>query len=723
MRLRGMLPAVVAALLALTPVFALPVLGSSAAPRTAESTAAAVAAAPKVVIVVGAVQGSTSSYRAKGDEIYNEAIKYTPNVIKIYSPNATWAKVKAAAQGASIFVYLGHGYGFPSPYRAVLSTDVQDGMGINGKGGVNDKDLKYYGEARIANEIRFAKNAVVFLSGLCYAGGSSENGDPPPSIPVARQRVDNFASGWIKAGARAVYVDTWASGVAYAIASIFTTDQSFEEVWTGAYNYHWDELPFIPVRNPQYSGRIDPSSGLHRAFVGAMNMRTTDVIAGAGVASTSAAPDTVGPELWSVDGRRELTPNHDGDADTLSLLARYSETVNWSAQVVNSHGDVVRSLSGTGHQAYIHWDLKVDGNPVPDGDYDWILQATDASGNPTPDVTGPFTIDDEATPDTGVLSFAPTTPTMTKSGSISYALKFAAPVTGLAAGDFTIMGSAPKCKVGTPVGSGTDYVIPVTGCKTGTVAIYINAGVVVDGSLNVGPAGPIRAPTVTIDGSLPKATTPRPGLRTGLALEGASTSQRLLARVSWSGSDSGSGVASYEVGRSYDGGAYTTIATGVTATFLDTTLNPGHAYKFRVRARDKAGNVGAWVSTYTWRPALIQNSNSALKYTGSWAGSSNAAASGGSIRSSSTAGASVSYKFTGRAVAVVVTRSELGGQVKVYVDGAYVTTVDTHADSTAYRQIVFSRGWSSYKTHTVKLVVVGTAGHPKVALDAFEVIR
>ena len=36
--------------------------------------------------------------------------------MKVYSPNATWSAVKAALQGASIVVYMGHGNGFPSPY-------------------------------------------------------------------------------------------------------------------------------------------------------------------------------------------------------------------------------------------------------------------------------------------------------------------------------------------------------------------------------------------------------------------------------------------------------------------------------------------------------------------------------------------------------------------------------------------------------------------------------
>jgi hypothetical protein len=52
-----------------------------------------------------------------------------------------------------------------------------------------------------------------------------------------------------------------------------------------------------------------------------------------------------------------------------------------------------------------------------------------------------------------------------------------------------------------------------------------------------------------------------------------------------------------------------------------------------------------------------------------------------------------------------------------------VATVDTRADSTAYRRIVFSKAWTSYATHTIKLVVVGTAGRPAVELDALEVIR
>ncbi|HEX2626562.1 MAG TPA: fibronectin type III domain-containing protein [Candidatus Limnocylindrales bacterium] len=703
-------------------------LAASTTPTPPATPATAYTSNAKVVIVVGAVESLTTSYRSKGDAIYAEAIKYTPNVIRIYSPNATWAAVKAAAQGANIFVYAGHGYGFPSPYRPVLSPSVQDGMGLNEIGGIDDNDKKYYGETSIANEIRLAKNAVVLLNGLCYSAGASEDGDPEPTIPVARQRVDNFASGFIRAGARVVVAQSWTSGVTYMINRIFTTDQTIEQMWENAPNAQGHDQAFTPVRNPQFEGRIDPdtwTTGFHRSIVGAMHMRTTDVLAGVGTSSTAAAgtaADTTAPALWSVDGPTALTPNDDGNADQLNLLARLSETASWTATMRNSNGDVLRTQTGSGHQPNLTWDLRSNGTLVPDGDYTWHLSATDASGNAMPDASGPFTVASSPTPDTGVPSFAPTTPLMTTVGTINYALHFAAPVTSLNWSDFTRTGTSPGCVVGAPVGSGADYTITLTGCQSGSVGLYLNQGTVKDAASRVGPAGPIVAPMVKVDTTAPTATTPKPVLRTGIALETTSTSQRLLMRLTWTGTDADSGVASYDVQRSYDGGAYATIRSATTATSLDWTMNPGHTYKFRVRARDKAGNVGAWTTAYTWRGYLRQNTDAAFAYAGTWATSSAAQASGGSVKSSSTAGASATLTFSGRAVGLVTTLGPTRGAVQVWVDGVLSATIDTYADATVARQVVFSKGWSSYATHTIKLVVVGTAGRPTFELDALEVI-
>jgi len=59
---------------------------------------AADATQAKVVIVVGATQGTTDQYRSMADAAAGVASQYTSNVVKVYSPNATWEAVQAAAR-------------------------------------------------------------------------------------------------------------------------------------------------------------------------------------------------------------------------------------------------------------------------------------------------------------------------------------------------------------------------------------------------------------------------------------------------------------------------------------------------------------------------------------------------------------------------------------------------------------------------------------------------
>ena len=153
------------------------------------------------MIIVGATQGATAGYRADADVAYAEAKKYTPNVVKVYSPNATWAKVKAAVVGASVVIYLGHGNGWPSPYTYDAKYTTKDGFGLNATAGAGDSNNKYYGEPSIAT-LDLAPGALVILNHLCYASGNSEPGNPEPSVTVARQRADNYAAAFLKAGAR-----------------------------------------------------------------------------------------------------------------------------------------------------------------------------------------------------------------------------------------------------------------------------------------------------------------------------------------------------------------------------------------------------------------------------------------------------------------------------------------------------------------------------------------
>lgn len=791
-RRRGPLAAVLAALLAALPAFGAAVLAAPAPVAPTVAPADAVTSAPKVVIVVGAVETVTSSFRTDADSIYAEAIKYTPNVVKVYSPNATWAAVSAAAQGASIFIYLGHGYGFPSPYKTVLTPSVHDGMGLNEVANNGDADKKYYGESVVSAGIKLAKNAIVILDHACYSAGSSESGMAEPTIPVAKQRVDNFASGFLRAGARAVMADASDGNVIAMIRSIFTTHQAIGDAWHGQYFANHHDIVWQSLRNPAYTSDMDPdttTTGFHRSLVGNFLLTTDEIVGGASVPRTDTSPsaltspgaaavgasdasltgdatltgapsaslaagtkvqvtglsptpdaaevetldgktagwtatsglipeDSASPQLWGLDGSTTVSPNFDGDHDALTLVARFSESVSWTATVRDPANAVLKILTGSGEVAALTWSPMAGSAPLPAGDYSLAIHATDAWGNAPLDTSTVIHVVSIPTPNTGVLRFAPTK-TTTNAATFTYTLVFAGPVTGLGRTDFTVTGSAPGCYVATPVGSGTTWTVTLGSCSNGYVVLSLEPKTVSDGT-NAGPAGLITAYRVIVDRSAPKATAPKLGVKSNVTLSGAT----LQSSISWTATDVGSaGLQDYDVARSADGAAFATIASHVTSTSLSVSMSAGHTYRYEVRARDRAGNVGAWVAGSTQYPSLLQQTSTSIAWAGAWTTLTSTSYSGGSARYASAAGASASYAFTGRSVAIVLAKGPTRGAVQVWIDGALATTVDTYAAANAYGWVGYARNFGTSAAHTVKLVVVGTASRPAVVLDALEVVR
>ena len=99
------------------------------------------AAGPKVAIIVGPVGSLTDSYRTSADRVATKAAAAGATVVKVYSPNATWANVRAAVNGANVIVYYGHGNGSPNPYSGWTEwPDRVNGWGLNIQAGANDLD-------------------------------------------------------------------------------------------------------------------------------------------------------------------------------------------------------------------------------------------------------------------------------------------------------------------------------------------------------------------------------------------------------------------------------------------------------------------------------------------------------------------------------------------------------------------------------------------------------
>ncbi len=169
---------------------------------------------PKVVIIVGPTGSITDSYRRQADQTATAAEAAGAVVTKVYSPNATWANVKAAVNGANVIVYYGHGNGFPSPYSTTFSPEKVDGWGLNrtttnGDGDSWSSTMVYCGEAALTGgplpagspqaaycsggPITPAPGWVMVYANACYAPGASEPGKTPATPTQALQRVSYFS--------------------------------------------------------------------------------------------------------------------------------------------------------------------------------------------------------------------------------------------------------------------------------------------------------------------------------------------------------------------------------------------------------------------------------------------------------------------------------------------------------------------------------------------------
>ena len=189
--------------------------------------------------------------------------------------------------------------------------------------------------------------------------------------------------------------------------------------------------------------------------------------------------------------------------------------------------------------------------------------------------------------------------------------------------------------------------------------------------------------------------------------------------LGWNGSDVGpSGIAAYDVARSIDGQPFHLVASGVATPTLLAGLSAGHTYRYEVRARDKAGNIGYWTAGPTFRPSLAQQNSSFVKFYGPTKGTFSSHYSGGSERYLP-AGSSATLKATVRSLSFVTAKGPGRGQVAVYVDGVHQATIDLGAATTTYRYVAFSKTWYSAGTHTIKVVAVGG----RVDVDAFGIIR
>ncbi|HEY2441792.1 MAG TPA: hypothetical protein VGI31_01520, partial [Streptosporangiaceae bacterium] len=176
----------------------------------------------------------------------------------------------------------------------------------------------------------------------------------------------------------------------------------------------------------------------------------------------------------------------------------------------------------------------------------------------------------------------------------------------------------------------------------------------------------------------------------------------------------------YTVYESKDGGAFISQGTTTAASFQK-NLGPGHTYQFEVTATDNAGNTSAPKASVTYTLTLYQETATQIRYSAGWTQQTLAGANGGSVKFASLAGKTATLTFSGSQVAWMSTEGSTRGSATVALDGGTPVTIDTHTTSPATAEIVDVVSVAG-GTHKLVVKVLGTAGHPRIDVDAFIVL-
>jgi subtilisin family serine protease len=220
--------------------------------------------------------------------------------------------------------------------------------------------------------------------------------------------------------------------------------------------------------------------------------------------------------------------------------------------------------------------------------------------------------------------------------------------------------------------------------------------------------------TLRIDREAPDVTGSRPRITLG---QGGTFDGSATVRISWTATDPVSGVERTQLPRP-NGGTWMPAARGGDHGAVGISLGKGASARFRVVARDRAGNSAVSPILAT-RLVVRDSSGPRVSWTGAWQTRRLASASGRSVRTARGAGAEATLRFDGRAVAIVAPRGPGKGHIEVTIDGVRVDVVDLSATRTQPRRIVFASRALSAGEHVIT-VRTRTAG---TQLDAILVLE
>ena len=262
--------------------------------------------------------------------------------------------------------------------------------------------------------------------------------------------------------------------------------------------------------------------------------------------------------------------------------------------------------------------------------------------------------------------------------------------------------------------TGTSTTLNVTTSNSGTITPAGTYPLTITGTAD-GLTRTATATLVVTDASPPSVSAPSSRLLAPGQLGAGSAP----GRTTWAASDA-SGISAYALETQVSGGTWTSVPLWSPTAV---SLSPQWAFavptRYRLQATDGVGNVSAWAYGPTFSNYLTEQTATPIRYSSGWGTTLTPYASGGSLKYTSSSGASASLSFSGAGISWVSYLGPSRGSAKVYIDGVYAGTVNLNSSTYVAKQVVFARTWATNGTHTIKIVNLASSGHPRIDLDAF----
>ena len=181
-------------------------------------------------------------------------------------------------------------------------------------------------------------------------------------------------------------------------------------------------------------------------------------------------------------------------------------------------------------------------------------------------------------------------------------------------------------------------------------------------------------------------------------------------KVQWSGdwSSAASRITSYDVQYKIAGGSWRNWKTNTTRKAARFVGRAGRVYYFRARATDNTGLTSRWsddkrtIVPYDGNKLILRRAGFANTFR-----NTRSRYYQDTLRYSTKARDNIVYQFIGRRLYLISTKNKWRSKAKIYVDGRYIKTINTHSQKSLFRQVVFKKAWSKRGTHTLRIINVG----------------